>query len=197
VSDWSPLLAQRSLRFLTLHDCPTLDTLDKLPLLDNLRGLRLDHSSLAAGPRDLIDRVPQLEVLHLSLSPWMDDLAPLTSLNLRSLGLLACESIVDFTPLAEMTHLDYLDLEGSGIGSLTPLGQLVNLETLRLGGCADVTDLTPLASLRRLRDLNIEGVSPGIDLAPLADIKNITVYIRRGQDVRHRNLLGRRVRESA
>ena len=196
VSEFSPLLAQRSLSSLTLEDCPALELLDVLPPLGNLHSLTLAGSSLRCGLQDIVDRAPELRSLNLEFSSWVNDITPITSLNLDSLSLWTCRMIIDFMPLSEMHQLTYLDLEDTNIGDLTPLGQLAELDTLWLRDCENVTDLAPLSSLHSLSDLHIEGVSPGVDLAPLAGNKNITVHIRPGQDVRNRELLGRRVRIS-
>lgn len=71
----------------------------------------------------------------------------------------------------------------------------MSLRALNLAKCP-VDDLTPLAGLPELRHLYIRGIAPGVDLAPLAGNRRLTVHIARGQDVRNRELLGRRVKVS-
>ncbi|GAA4626359.1 NACHT domain-containing protein [Actinoallomurus vinaceus] len=193
VTDLSPLRAQTALETLSLHDCSALTELDSLPLLDGLTGLEIPGSSVDAGLDELVRRAPKLRALQLNHSPWVDDLRPLTRLDLTNLGLWGCRGITDFTPLAELSGLRFLDLEDTGIDDLTPLAGLVDLETFWLRHCGGVVDLTPLKGLRRLRELYIKDVAPGIDLAPLAGLRRLTVYIEQGQDVRNREALGRRV----
>jgi internalin A len=108
------------------------------------------------------------------------------------LGLWGCGGITDFTPLAEMRHLTFLDLEATGIGDLEPIAELTRLRTLWLRRCENITDLTPLSALPNLRQLYIAGIAPGTDLAPLADNDQLTVYLERNQDVSNQRLLGRR-----
>ncbi|MCO6011022.1 NACHT domain-containing protein [Actinoallomurus purpureus] len=193
VADFSPLGAQTSLEKLGLVDCTALTEVDSLPPLHGLRYLRLTESSLRCGLDDLVGRAPQLRELHLNDSSWVKDLRPLTGLSLTSLGLWGCTGVTDFTPLAELPGLDYLDLEDTGIDDLSPLGRLHELQTIWLRNCTRVTDLTPLQGSRKLRQLYIKGLAPGIDLAPLAGLRHVTVYIERGQDVRNGEMLGRRL----
>jgi Leucine-rich repeat (LRR) protein len=193
VTDFTPLQAQTALATLSLDDCPALTQADSLPPCSNLIFLSLTRSALTCRLQDVVDRAPQLESLYVSFSPWVKDLAPITSLRLRSLGLWDCDGITDFTPLAEMHELDYLDLEGTRIQSLAPIGHLAKLKTLWLRGCADIKDLSPLAPLKNLQNLYIGGVAPMIDLAPLAASSKIRVFISRDQEVLNREMLGRRV----
>ncbi|HEX6521363.1 MAG TPA: leucine-rich repeat domain-containing protein [Streptosporangiaceae bacterium] len=193
VSDLTPLQAQTALERLGLNDCPALERLDSLPPCHNLTYLSLVRSPLTCGLQDIVDRAPKLESLYVNFSSWVKDLAPITFLNLRTLGLWGCGEITDFAPLAEMRELIYLDLEATKIRSLEPVGHLTKLETIWLRNCPGVTDLSPLASLRDLRRLYIYGVAPMIDLSPLAANSKITVYISRGQEVVNKDMLGRRV----
>ncbi|MEV0405897.1 NACHT domain-containing protein [Actinoallomurus sp. NPDC050550] len=193
VTDFSPLSTQTSLGTLSLDDCPALTDLDRLPPLNALHELRIIGSSLTRGLDDLVRRAPSVRFLHLNQSSWVTDLRPLTALDLDTLGLWGCRAITDFTPLAELPGLTFLDLEDTGIADLTPLAGLAELETLWLRHCSGITDLTPLRGLRKLRHVFIKGVPPGIDLAPLAGLQRLTVYVDQGQDVRNREALGRRL----
>jgi hypothetical protein len=193
VSDLTPLQAQTALEWLSLNDCPALEQVESLPPIHNLTFLSLARSQLTCGLQDIVDRAPKLETLHVNFSSWVSDLAPITSLKLHTLGLWGCGEITDFTPLAEMRELTYLDLEATKIQNLAPVGRLSKLQTLWLRNCPDVTDLSPLASVRDLRKLYIDGVAPMIDLSALAAIKNIHVYIGRGQEVLNKEMLGRKV----
>jgi Leucine-rich repeat (LRR) protein len=140
-----------------------------------------------------VDRTPKLSSLYVNFSSWVKDLAPIASLKLHYLGLWGCTEIVDFTPLGGLRELRFLDLEGTKIRDLEPIGQLVKLETLWLRDCVNVENLMPLATLHNLRRLYIKGIAPAIDLAPLAMNKNIRVYIDRAQEVLNKEMLGRRV----
>jgi hypothetical protein len=193
VRDFTPVRSQTSLQTLALEDCPTLTGLDDLPPLDGLGVLRLTGSSLTSGLADLVGRAPNVQSLHVNHSSWVDDLSPLTGLDLTGLGLWGCRGVTDFSPLAKLPDLDFLDLEDTGIDDLGPLAGLTKLETLWLRHCVGVTDLTPLKGLSKLRALYLKDAAPGLDLAPLAGLRRLTVYIERGQDVRNGDLLGRRL----
>ena len=193
VSDFTPIQTQTALDWLSLDDCPALEQLDSLPPLGNLTHLAVARSGLNCGLQDIVDRAPKLTSLYVNFSNWVKDLTPIASLKLQHLGLWGCSEIVDFTPLAGLRELLFLDLEGTKIRDLEPIGRLVSLETLWLRDCVNVEDLTPLAALPGLRRLYIKGVAPAVDLAPLAMSKNIRVYIGRAQEVLNKEMLGRRV----
>jgi hypothetical protein len=193
VTDFSPLGAQTSLRILGVDRCPALTELRALPPLHGLADLSLAGSSLSSGLPDLVKRASNLHGLSLNGSSWVNDIRPLTALRLESLGLWSCRGVLDFSPLAQLPGLAFLDLEDTNIGDLSPIAGLTELRTLWLRKCENVADLAPLGALPNLRHLFITGVAPGIDLAPLVNNRRITVYIGRTQDVRNRRMLGRRV----
>jgi hypothetical protein len=195
-ADPSPLKALESLVRLSVDACPGITELDALPPMGGLTYLSLARSPLTSDLEDLVERAPRIEFLHLDHSTSLRTLRPIGGLNLEFLGLWGCRGITDFTVLAQFPELNHLDLEDTNIRDLTPLSDLAELETLWLRECADVTDLTPLAGIAGLRRLYIRGVAPEIDLAPLAGNRRITVYMERGQDVRNRKLLGRRVHQA-
>ncbi|MDN3353487.1 NACHT domain-containing protein [Actinomadura sp. DC4] len=193
VTDLSPIKTQSSLVSLGVSQCPALTDLRGLPPLDDLKGMSLVESFLTSGLPDLVERAPALNVLYLNDSAWVKDVRPLAELPLTVLGVWGCRGITDFSPLAELTGLDFLDLEDTNIGDLSPLAVLGQLETLWLRNCENVTDLAPLASLGNLRKLYIAGVAPGADLAPLAGNRGLKVYVEPNQELRNRKLLGNRV----
>jgi len=193
VTDLSPLRAQTSLSFLGVGHCPALTELRDLPPLDGLAGLSLQKSVLTSGLPDLVERAANLQSLVLNHSAWVTDIRPLAALPLKYLALWGCRGITDFSPLAGLTGLDFLDLEDTNIQDLSPLTALGELETLWLRRCENVDDLAPLASLGNLRWLYIAGVAPGTDLAPLAANRRLKVYVGTDQELRNRKLLGNRV----
>jgi hypothetical protein len=195
VGDLSPISAQRALIYLVLSECHALREIDSFPPLDKVVHLAVNGSSLETGLADLVRRTPRLRYFFANRTAFANNLAPLASLQLTNLGLWGCQGITDFGPLAGLTSLHWLDLEGTAIRDLTPLGELAELQTLWIRHCAGITDLSPLASLRNLEALFIAGIAPGTDLAPLASLPRLTVYIGTGQDVRNRKMLGRRVDE--
>jgi hypothetical protein len=194
VADLSPLGAQSSLTSLAVNHCSALSEVRDLPHLDSLTSLWMIHSLLRTGLDELADRMPRITDLYLNHSELVEDVRQLTRLPLEMLGLWGCGGITDFTPLAEIRDLSFLDLEDTGIGDLAPIAELTRLRTLWLRRCENVTDLAPLGALPNLRQLYIAGIAPGTDLAPLADNDRLTVYLERNQDVRNQRLLGRRAR---
>ncbi|MGH3381339.1 MAG: NACHT domain-containing protein [Actinoallomurus sp.] len=193
VTDLSPLRAQTRLEVLGVNDCPALTDLRVLPPLDRITELSLKRSTLSCGLPDLVERAPRTRDLQLNQSAWVEDIGSLGALPLKSLSLWSCRRVTDFSPLARMRGLSFLDLEDTNIGDLTPIAEMPELETLWLRHCENVTDLAPLGVLRNLRRLFIADVAPGVDLAPLAGNRRLRVYTSRTQEVRNRRMLGRRV----
>jgi hypothetical protein len=193
VTDLSPLKAQTSLKFLGVNQCPALAELRDLPPLDGLTGLLLGESSLSSGLPDLVERAPNVETLHLNDSAWVKEIQPLVGLPLKVLSLWGCRGVTDFSPLARLSGLEFLDIEDTNVADLSPLAPLSELRTLWLRKCENVTDLAPLASLDKLQRLYLADVAPGIDLAPLADSHRLKIYVEADQDLRNRKMLGNRV----
>jgi NACHT domain-containing protein len=195
VVDFTPLCEHSSLLTLYLHGCRALSDLDHLPSLSGLNGLGLTRSSLTCGLADLARRAPNLEMLDLDASTWAGDLAGLAALDLQILSLSGCPAVSDVAPIGRLAGLTRLDLNRTGVSDLAPLAGLAELETLSLTGCRKVTDLAPLASLRKLRYLHIHEIAPNVDLSPLQHNRGLTIAIDKGQEVRHRELFGRRIME--
>ena len=96
----------------------------------------------------------------------------LTELDLRGKGLTDGEIV----PLAKMTNLKILQLDGNHLTDLSPLAGLTQLETLHLGGDAggneSLQDLSPLAGLTNLKELYLPASSLS-DLGPLASLTGL------------------------
>ena len=111
--------------------------------------------------------------------PWINDLvftgetslktlAPLAGLTaLQSLSLEGTE-VSDLAPLANLSALQGLYLQGTQVSDLKPLAGLSALQTLDLQG-TQVSDLAPLAGLSALQELYLHGTQVS-DLAPLAGL---------------------------
>ena len=61
----------------------------------------------------------------------------------------------DLAPLAKLTGLQRLDLDGTGVSDLAPLAKLTGLQRLDLDDTS-VCDLAPLAKLTRLHVFGVE-----------------------------------------
>ena len=104
-----------------------------------------------------------------------------TELDLRGKGL----TDADILPLAEMTSLKKLQLDGNQLTDLSPLADLIQLEVLHLGGDArgneSLQDLSPLAGLTHLKELYLPASSLS-DLSPLANLTGLEcLALREGE----------------
>jgi len=95
------------------------------------------------------------------------DLAQVTKLDLSEL------EIVDLKPLAGLTELVFLQLNGNGIRDLGPLAGLTKLQGIMLDGNR-ATDLRPLAGLTELTTLSLRNGKIS-DLSPLAGLTKMKV----------------------
>ena len=86
-------------------------------------------------------------------------------LNLRD------NNISDISPLANLTNLEVLLLEGNKISDISPLSGLTNLKTLDLGDNA-ISDLSPLANLANLKTVRLRN-NVLSDIAPLIGLTNL------------------------
>ena len=106
----------------------------------------------------------------------------LTELDLRNQGL----TDADILPLAEMTNLKELQLDGNQITDLTPLAGLTQLEILHLGGDErgneSLQDLSPLSGLNNLKELYLPASSLN-DLSPLSGLSGLErLALRAGEN---------------
>ena len=145
------------------------------------------------GPLDFavaLSTLPNLRKLTMTFVadtpwPWPDaglmrdqDLACLTTLtNLRHLDI-SCARVNDLTPLAALTQLTDLRLEGCDyrgdyIENLDPLAALINLRHLNVCN-NNVRDITALSGLTNLTDLNLSlsEITPN-DYSALSTLTNL------------------------
>jgi hypothetical protein len=111
---------------------------------------------------DGVEAIPWLMHLGIHLARGLSDISALeaaSSTILQVLQIQSCKSIVDIGPIAACPSLQFFDLsEGAEIGSVEPLGELMNLERLHLYGSTKVRDgdLGPIARLPKLKDFRIQ-----------------------------------------
>jgi hypothetical protein len=79
--------------------------------------------------------------------------------------------VSDLSPLAELKHLEGLNLYSAGVKDLSPLAELTKLEILTLS-YTQVSDLSPLAELKNLEQLFLINTQVS-DLSPLVELKNL------------------------
>ncbi|MFF4992314.1 NACHT domain-containing protein [Streptosporangium saharense] len=190
IDDFDPVARQTGLRGLHLHQVPHLMDLAFLADLPRLGSFILSGGDIVGGLRVLADHCPQLR----SLSLWnttVDDLDALDAFdNLFMLHLGKCP-VRDLAPLARRRGLESLTLYDTQASDLGPLAELSKLEFLSLEGSSQVTDLSPLASLTELRSVRVQGMTSDLDLAPLAGKPGLRVIADPTQKFRNAHLLHR------
>ena len=90
----------------------------------------------------------------------------ITALNL------AGTQVSDVTPLGALTALQSLHLGDTQVSDVTPLGALTALQSLNLRS-TKVSDVTPLGALTALRSLDLDGTKVS-DVTPLDALKALT-----------------------
>ena len=149
-------------------------------------GVYIPDPNLRTAIAEALEKMPNasitvedMEVLtNIRLDPWkIRDLTGIEfATNLEALRLTTSDPgnrglISDLSPLAGLTELRHLKLEGFSISDLSPLTGLINLEYLTLNA-TEVSDLSPLAGLSKLKALHATH-SPLPDLSPLAGLTNL------------------------
>ena len=135
--------------------------------------------------------------LFLQVEGWTDhDLQGLRPMvNLKTLDLSISDSqITDWSPLAELTQLEHLNLVQTSDRSsilemdLSFLKALTNLRSLEITVRATrsgeyitmLSDLSPLAGLTNLQALRLDGLTDVADLSPLAGLAGLETLSLRG-----------------
>ena len=122
-----------------------------------------DRANLAnRNIRDLtgLEYATNLEALSLGAQ----QVAPGVSVN--------SNSISDISPLARLTKLQVLALEGNSISNISPLAGLTNLQLLDLSGNS-ISNISPIAGLTNLTGLFLGGNSIS-DISPIEGLTNLT-----------------------
>ena len=68
----------------------------------------------------------------------------------------------DVSPLSSLTSLEWLELNGTGVGDMTPLSRITSLRRLGLRRTL-LEDVTPLFRLTKLKKLRLEGTSVSME----------------------------------
>ncbi|MEU6861990.1 NACHT domain-containing protein [Streptomyces sp. NPDC046876] len=155
--DASPLAELRALEWLTLNTPSSVALVSHLPAPQSLKGLALRHPGILL---DSLERWPGLETLTVSEPAHVSRLKALPPLpHLRSLN------------VADHGELDLTTLLGQS-----------RVESVHLGNCRCPDGLAALRDLPALRRLVLTGLSSHYDLAPLADLEQLTIEL--GSNVR-------------
>jgi hypothetical protein len=124
--------------------------------------------------------IKNLKSLSLSGTPNFNDLSPLSDLtDLTSLTLASGYGYKDLSPLSDLTNLTSLSLPSSSfLYDLSPLAGLANLNSLTLNETSgDTFDMSPIAALPNLRFLKTGLGHTRTQLAPLANVSNLSLEI--------------------
>jgi len=163
-----------NLQSLTLHNSTKNDYIKSLPILNNLRMLKLVIYDGDITPITFMSNLRTLIIPYFN-----GDFAPLINLvNLTHLNLSQVVFSVSLDPIPKMTNLRVLDIYEFD-GDISSLSSLIYLEDLRIsiGG-----ELSPLLNLKNLKSLTL-GRSDA-DLTPLIHMSQLRslVLIEYGQE---------------
>jgi internalin A len=124
--------------------------------------------------RDLsgLEKFRNLRFLHIAKSE-IAGLAPLAGLTSLESITIQGGTIQDLTPLAGLKKLTSLSLPNHRIEDLRPLAGLTALESIHLGGNR-IADLSPISGLPNLQRLRLEG-NRVTDLAPLGGLAKLVL----------------------
>lgn len=192
VSDIAPLVGLMNLRDLDISHTQVSD-LTPLTGLVNLR--TLDISNTQVSNLKPLAGLVNLQSLNIT-DTLVNDLTPVAGLvGLRTLtvsdkppvsdlvvnnwsfeqqpapAIAASTPVGDLSPLADLLNLETLNISGTPVRDLTPLAGLLRLEELDISG-TQVSNLAPLTGLVRLNTLDVSRTQV-IDLTPLASLANL------------------------
>ena len=168
VDDFTPLISQKSIERLFLHDCKNLRSMDELRSLPKLRSLSLGGTSL---PPDSLTEIaqmwPRLKLIQLQNEGWVTSLEPIRDLPLEILSVPECSRLKDISLVAGFTQLKSLFLSKVPFDSLDAITGLTNLNLLNLWNHDRFIDMEAVASLPRLRKLILKASWVGAPVVPL------------------------------
>jgi VCBS repeat-containing protein len=160
--------------------------LSGMEYLVNLMGFEADNSNIS--DISLLASLAGLTVLRLDGND-ITDLSALSSTDgttvntplLQELHLANNSGIADFTPLALLNQLTYLDLENTGIDDITVLSSNVALVTLNLSN-NQIQDVTGLGSLTALETLQLAN-NKIKDVNSIASLVNLITLDLQGNQI--------------
>lgn len=157
-----------TLRSLRISGSGALPDMEELGQVEELivTGFDIGNCSSLSGMGGLESLILQSVEYH--------SLAPLAKLpSLKKLGLdMQMNKAWDMDHVAEISHLEELDIDASGMASLSPITQLSGLKKLTLSRSTE-SDLSFLAELPELRELNLWNCPYLEDASFIADIPSL------------------------
>ena len=176
IMDFSPIGNLKDLEQLDLNNCDYLYDIDFLKTCKKLRVLNIADTDIKYI--DVVENMPDLEILNLSTNP-VQDIRPLCNCKkLKDLILWGCLSLNNIDSLRFCTTLRALDIDSVPVSDLSCLKDLPVLDTLLMDNCNNVTDFSFLKNLITLKVLACDGTLP-ISNENLKNFSNLTnlVYL--------------------
>lgn len=104
---------------------------------------------------------------------WVELLARPTPIKSMTLWCRVNDALM--RALAQQTQIENLTIHWGPYEDLTPIGRMLGLRQLVLGGASRLTDLSPLAALPALTHLNVENGRKLRDYSPIGAISSLRV----------------------
>ena len=141
--------------------------------------IRLPFGNRQLGPAGFV--LKRAVWVNLDHRAGVTDITPVARLtNLQTLYLDGTD-VTDLTPLARLTSMQVLWLRRTRVEDLSPLAELTNLRELDIVGTR-VSDLRPLARLTKMEELKFDDTTVA-DLTPLAGLTNLDELLLTHTDV--------------
>ncbi|MDP4197646.1 MAG: hypothetical protein Q8940_21550 [Bacteroidota bacterium] len=146
-------------------------TIDNLQLLDSLQASGIPGRNITS--LNGMEYCTNLVYLHLGYQ-GLTDLRPIANLNkLQDLDLIHNLTIVDISPLSNLTNLRSLVIYGNPIQNISALSNMTKLTYLD-ASYTNVNDLSTLSRLVNLEELHLDGNGRGIAITDLEPLRNMT-----------------------
>ena len=169
---WSAI-KQRNPESLNLSDAGNINP-DDLMALTRLRSLVAD--SIGSSGLEAISELRLLEKLYLfNAGPGVNSLAPLAKITGLKRLMVDGSQVADLGPLATLQRLTTLSISFAPLSDLAPLRHLTLLTNLYIT-FTQVASLEPLRHCKELRFLNIYGTTVE-DLSPLDELPKLAYLI--------------------
>ncbi|MFS1132862.1 leucine-rich repeat domain-containing protein [Enterococcus hirae] len=214
-SDITPIANLTKMKNLNIANNKSLSDISSLKNLTALENLDADYSNIS----DLtaLSNMTQLKVLHIPFNPLKSlkglenckeltgldlngdqysDITPIANLTkLKTLGIANNKNLTDISSLKNLTALENLYADFSGISDITALSNMTQLKVLHipfnplkslngLQNCKELTeldlngdqysDLTPIANLTKMKTL---GIANDKNLSDISSLKNLTALV--------------------
>ena len=160
--------------------------LNDLPDLINLTDLGFSSMSNQGDPLniDAIKNYSKLERLDLSFN-LVQDYSSLAAIDSLTYVNLMGNNIGDLSLIPILNSVTHLDVSNNSINNVSPLANMTQLQDLNLSSnqISDVTPLTALAQLQKL-DLSYNWIADAAQFSNMSQLQYLTLTFNRIEDVR-------------